>query len=190
MRRKRVGRLAMVRKGLAGTKTHDNIMAAFAGESQARNKYTYFAEVARKEGLEQIAAIFEETADNEKAHAKRLAGFVGIVGATPANLKDAAEGENYEWTSMYPEFERVAREEGFEDIAYVFREIGEVEEHHEARYKALLANIENASVFKKDQPVSWKCRNCGYIHEGAEAPKSCPACAYPQSYYELNVRNY
>jgi len=177
-------------KELKGTKTYDNIMAAFAGESQARNKYNYFASAARKEGFEQIAGIFEETALNEKEHAKRLAKFVELVGATDANLKHAAEGENYEWTSMYPEFERIAREEGFNDIAYVFREIGEVEEHHEARFRALLANIENGTVFKKDKPVSWKCRNCGYIHEGPEAPKLCPACAHPQSYYELNVRNY
>ena len=179
-----------MRKELEGTKTHDNIMSAFAGESQARNKYDYFASAARKEGFEQIAAIFEETALNEKEHAKRLAKFVSVVGATDENLKHASEGENYEWTSMYPEFERVAREEGFGDIADVFREIGEVEEHHEARFRALLANIENGTVFKKDKPVSWKCRNCGYIHEGPEAPKSCPACAHPQSYYELNVKNY
>jgi rubrerythrin len=179
-----------VRKELDGTKTYENIMAAFAGESQARNKYDYFASAAKKEGFEQIAAIFEETALNEKEHAKRLGKFVGLVGATDANLKHAAEGENYEWTNMYPEFERVAREEGFGDIADVFREIGEVEEHHEARFRALAANIENGTVFKKDHPVSWKCRNCGYIHEGPEAPKSCPACAHPQSYYELNVRNY
>ena len=177
-------------KELKGTKTYDNIMAAFAGESQARNKYDYFASAARKEGFEQIAGIFEETALNEKEHAKRLAKFVGLVEATDANLKHAAEGENYEWTNMYPEFERIAREEGFNDIAPVFREIGEVEEHHEARFRALHANIENGTVFKKDKPVSWKCRNCGYIHEGPEAPKVCPACAHPQSYYELNVRNY
>lgn len=177
-------------KELKGTKTYDNIMAAFAGESQARNKYDYFASSARKEGFEQIAAIFEETALNEKEHAKRLAKFVNLVGATNANLKHAAEGENYEWTNMYPEFERIAREEGFDDIANVFREIGEVEEQHEARFKALLDNVENNTVFKKDKPVSWKCRNCGYVHEGAEAPKVCPACAHPQSYYELNVRNY
>ncbi|MEA4882098.1 MAG: rubrerythrin family protein [Clostridia bacterium] len=165
-------------------------MAAFAGESQARNKYNYFADIARKEGLEGIAAIFEETADNEKAHARRLAGFVGLVSITEKNLVHAAEGENYEWTSMYPEFQRIAREEGFDDIAVVFKEIGEVEEEHEKRYNALLSNLQNCRVFKKDEPIRWKCRNCGYVHEGPEAPKSCPACGYPQSYYEAACRNY
>ena len=179
-----------MRRDLEGTRTYDNIMAAFAGESQARNKYDYFASAARKEGFEQIAAIFEETALNEKEHAKRLAKFVGLVDTTAVNLKHAAEGENHEWTNMYPEFARVAKDEGFDDIAYVFGEIGEVEEHHEARFGALLGNIEAGTVFKKERAVSWKCRNCGYIHEGPEAPKSCPACAHPQSYYELNVRNY
>lgn len=177
-------------KELKGTKTYDNIMAAFAGESQARNKYDYFASAARKEGFEQIAGIFEETALNEKEHAKRLAKFVGLVGATDANLKHAAEGENYEWTSMYPEFERIAKEEGFDDIAVIFREIGEVEEHHEARYKALKANVEQCQVFKKEEPTEWKCRNCGYVHKGTEAPKNCPACGYGQSFFELNVTNY
>jgi rubrerythrin len=165
-------------------------MAAFAGESQARNKYTYFAERAKKEGFEQIAAIFQETADNEKEHAKRLLKFVGLVSDTAENLKHAAEGENYEWTSMYKDFEKVAREEGFDEIADVFREIGEVEEQHERRYLALRKNVLEGTVFKKEQPVRWKCRNCGYVHEGPEAPSVCPACAHPQSYYELLCENY
>lgn len=177
-------------KKLEGTKTYDNIMAAFAGESQARNKYTFFARVAKKEGYEQIAGIFEETAENERAHAKRLIDYIGLVGDTAHNLEHAADGENHEWTSMYPEFEKVAREEGFDAIADTFREIGEVEEEHEKRFKALLANIQNGTVFKKSQPVRWKCRNCGYVHEGAEAPKACPACAHPQAYFELFAANY
>jgi len=177
-------------KKLKGTKTYDNIMAAFAGESQARNKYTFFAKVARKEGYEQIAGIFEETAENERAHAKRLIDYIGLVGDTAHNLRHAADGENYEWTSMYPEFEKVAREEGFDAIAYTFGEIAEVEEEHEKRFKALLANIENDTVFRKSEPVRWKCRNCGYVHEGAEAPKACPACAHPQAFFELFVANY
>ncbi len=175
---------------LEGTKSYDYIIAAFAGESQARNKYTYFAKVAKKEGYEQIGGIFEETAENERAHAKRLIDYVGLVGDTAQNLQHAADGENYEWTSMYPEFERVAREEGFDRIADTFREIGEVEEEHEKRFKALLANVENGTVFSKGQPVKWKCRNCGYVHEGPEAPKACPACAHPQAYFELFAANY
>ena len=177
-------------KNLKGSKTEANIMEAFAGESQARNKYTYFASVAKKEGYEQIAGIFLETADNEKEHAKRLIKFVNVIGNTAENLKAAATGENYEWTSMYKEFEQVAREEGFNEIADVFREIGEVEEEHEKRYIKLLENIEKGIVFKRDQPVKWRCRNCGYVHEGTEAPKVCPACAHPQSYYELMAENY
>jgi rubrerythrin len=177
-------------KNLKGSKTEANIMEAFAGESQARNKYTYFASVAKKEGYEQIAGIFLETADNEKEHAKRLIKFVDLIGNTADNLKEAAKGENYEWTSMYKQFEQVAREEGFNEIADVFREIGEVEEEHEKRYLKLLENIEKGIVFKRDQPVKWRCRNCGYVHEGAEAPKVCPACAHPQSYYELMAENY
>ena len=156
---------------LKGTKTEANLWAAFAGESQARNKYTYYASVAKREGYEQFAAIFLETADNEKEHAKRLLKFLGGIGNTAENLKEAAKGENYEWTTMYREFEKIAREEGFDEIADVFREIGEVEEEHEKRYRKLLENLENGTVFRRDQPVKWQCRNCGYIHEGTE-PRS------------------
>ena len=188
---------------LKGSKTEKNLLAAFAGESQARNKYTYFASQAKKEGYEQISAIFQETADNEKEHAKREFKFLqggeveisalfpaGVIGDTKTNLKAAAEGENHEWTKMYPEFARIAREEGFNQIAEVFESIGAVEKEHEARYLALLKNIEEGEVFKRDKVVKWKCRNCGYIHEGAEAPEECPACDHPQSYYELLCENY
>jgi rubrerythrin len=172
------------------SKTEDNLKVAFAGESQARNKYTYFASVARKEGLEQIAAIFEETADNEKEHAKRIFNFLKGIGSTKQNLKTAAEGEHYEWTEMYPEFEKVAREEGLTEIADFFKEVGEVEEEHEKRYNTLLKNLEEGTVFKKDKVVKWKCRNCGYVHEGNEPPEECPACKHSQSYYELLCENY
>lgn len=175
---------------LKGSKTEANILAAFAGESQARNKYTYFASVAKKEGYEQIAGIFLETADNEKEHAKRLIKFLNVIGSTVDNLKEAAAGENHEWTSMYKEFEQVARTEGFNEIADVFQEIGEVEEEHEKRYLKLLANIEKGEVFHRDQPVKWRCRNCGYVHEGTDAPEICPACAHPQAHYELMAENY
>lgn len=175
---------------LKGSKTEKNLLAAFAGESQARNKYSYFASQARKEGYEQIAAIFQETADNEKEHAKREFKFLKGIGDTKANLLAAAEGENYEWTSMYPEFAKVAREEGFTKIAEIFEEIAKVEKEHEKRYKKLLKNLEEGRVFKKDNPVMWKCRNCGYIYEGTEPPKICPACDHPQSYYELLSENY
>ncbi len=177
---------------LKGTKTEKNLWEAFAGESQARNKYNYFASQADKEGYKQIAAIFNETAENEKEHAKRLYKFLmgGAIPATTTNLLDAAEGENEEHTSMYPEFERIAREEGFEEIADVFREIAEVEEEHEKRFRKLLQNIEDGTVFKKNKVVKWKCRNCGYIHEGTEAPEVCPACDHPQSYYEVMAENY
>lgn len=175
---------------LKGSKTEQNLLAAFAGESQARNKYTYFASVARKEGLEQIAGIFLETADNEKEHAKRIFSFLNGVGDTNANLTAAAEGENYEWTEMYPEFEKVAREEGFTKIAAFFREVAEVEEQHEKRYNALLKNLEGGKVFEKDEVVKWKCRNCGYVHEGEGVPKVCPACVHAQSYFELLCENY
>ncbi len=188
---------------LKGSKTERNLLTAFAGESQARNRYSYFASQARKEGYEQIAAIFLETADNEKEHAKREFKFLqggeaeisasfpaGVISDTKANLKEAAAGEHYEWTEMYPEFANVAREEGFEEIACVLESIGRVEKGHEARYLALLKNIEEGKVFKRDQPVQWRCRNCGYIHEGTEPPKECPACAHPQSYYELLCENY
>lgn len=186
-----------------GTRTEKNLMAAFAGESQARNRYTYFASAARKEGYEQIAAIFLETADNEKEHAKREFEFLkgseveitasfpaGVIGTTAENLEAAAAGENEEWTTMYPEFANIAKEEGFDEIASVFTEIGEVEEEHEKRYLALLKNVKEGTVFKRDTVVKWRCRNCGYVHEGKEAPETCPACAHPQAYYELLGENY
>lgn len=172
-------------KSLKGTKTEANIKAAFAGESQARNKYTYFASVAKKEGYEQIAAIFAETADNEKEHAKRLIKFLGEIGDTASNLEAAAGGENYEHTSMYPEFEKVAREEGFGEIADVFRAIARSEMDHEARYRKLRDNLAKGIVFKRAPGTEWHCRNCGYIHEGAEAPDLCPACAHPKAFFEL-----
>lgn len=175
---------------LKGSKTEANLLHAFAGESQARNKYTYWASAAKKEGYEQIAGIFIETADNEKEHAKRLFKFLDGITDTRTHLKEAAAGENYEYTSMYAEFEEVARKEGFDEIADVFREIGEVEEEHEKRFLALLKNLEAGKVFKRDEEVKWKCRNCGYVHTGKEAPDECPACAHPQAYYELLCENY
>ncbi len=190
-------------KELKGTKTEKNLVSAFAGESQARNRYTYFASQAKKEGYEQIAAIFLETADNEKEHAKREFKFLeggeveitgsfpsGVIGTTAENLKSAASGENYEHTTMYPEFAQIAREEGFEEIAVVFGAIAVAEKGHEKRYLVLLKNIEEGKVFKKDTVVKWRCRNCGYIYEGKEAPRECPACAHPQGYYELLCQNY
>ncbi|MFH0839623.1 MAG: rubrerythrin family protein, partial [Candidatus Omnitrophota bacterium] len=180
-----------------------NLLASFAGESQARNRYTYFASVARNAGYEQISAIFLETADNEKEHAKRFFKLLeggdaeitavypaGIIADTPKNLEAAAAGEHLEWTKLYKEGEDVARQEGFEEVAKQFKEIAEVEEEHEKRYRKLLSNIKGSSVFKKDIVVKWKCRNCGYVHEGKEAPKECPACAHPQAYYELLCENY
>jgi len=175
---------------LKGSKTEQNLLAAFAGESQARNKYTYFAAVAKEEGFEQIAGTFLETAENEREHAKMEFDFLKGIGATNANLKAAAEGERYEWTQMYPKFERVAREEGFSEIADFFKEVAEVEEEHEKRYLTLLKNLEEGKVFKKDKVVRWKCRNCGYVYESTEAPEKCPACGFPQSYYELMAENY
>ncbi|MDH5437770.1 MAG: ferritin-like domain-containing protein [Candidatus Bathyarchaeota archaeon] len=172
------------------SKTEENLKFAFAGESQARNKYAFFAEVARAEGFEQIAAIFEETAANEKAHAERLFEFLKGVGDTKQNLKTAIEGEHYEWTQMYPTFEREAREEGLTEIADVLKEIAEVEEQHEKRYGKLLKNLEEGKVFKKEKVVKWKCRNCGYVHEGKEPPESCPVCGYSQGFYELLCENY
>jgi len=172
------------------SRTEENLWKAFAGESQARNKYNYFASVAKKEGYEQIAAIFAETADNEKEHAKRAFKFLKALGDTKANLRTAIEGENYEHSSMYPEFEKVAREEGFDEIADFFNEVAKVEQEHEKRYQALLNNLETETVFKKDSTVKWKCRNCGYVYEGIEAPAKCPACDHPQSYYELLAENY
>ena len=190
-------------KAIKGTKTEKNLLASFAGESQARNRYTYFASVARKAGYEQIAAIFLETADNEKEHAKRFFKLLGggdveitasypagVIGDTAANLEAAAAGENLEWTKLYKQAEEVARQEGFEEVAIQFKEIAEVEEQHEIRYRKLLKNIKEGKVFKKDTVVKWKCRNCGYVHEGKEAPEKCPACAHPQGYYELLCENY
>ncbi len=184
------------------SKTQENLLRAFAGESMARNKYTFFASQAKKEGYEQIAAIFLETADNEKEHAKRILSFIERevkanwdfgghkAGDTAANLQTAIAGEHYEWTDMYPSFEKDAREEGLDEIAVFFKEVAEVEEKHEERYKKLLGNLQGGRVFKKDTEVKWKCRNCGYIHTGKEAPKECPACKHPQSYYELFCENY
>jgi rubrerythrin len=179
-------------RDLKGSKTEENLWTAFSGESQARNKYTFFASQADKEGFKQIAAIFTETADNEKEHAKRLFKLAlgGSVPPTVENLLSAAQGENEEHSSMYPEFEKIAREEGFNEIADIFREIAEVEEEHEKRYLKLLQNVKDGTVFKKDKPVKWKCRNCGYVHEGTEPPERCPACDHPQSYYEVLAENY
>ncbi|MCG0275750.1 MAG: rubrerythrin family protein [Thermosediminibacteraceae bacterium] len=169
---------------LKGTKTEKNLMAAFAGESQARNKYTYFASVAKKEGYEQIAAIFLETAENEKEHAKMWAKYLGLIGDTAKNLEEAAAGENYEWTTMYKEFAKVAREEGFEEIAERFEKVAEAEEAHEARYRKLLSQLKEGTLFKRSTPIKWRCRNCGYIYEGTEPPEKCPACDHPRGFYE------
>jgi len=188
---------------LKGTKTEKNLLAAFAGESQARNRYTYFSSAAKKEGYEQISALFLETAENEKEHAKRFFKFLeggmaeftatfpsGRIGTTAENLLAAAEGEYEEWTRLYPGSAKVADEEGFREVAEAFRQISKVEIKHEKRYRKLLENIEKGRVFKKDAPASWKCRNCGYHHEGAEAPDLCPACLHPKSYFELLAENY
>ena len=177
---------------LKGSRTEANLMAAFAGESQARNKYTYFASKAKKDGYEQIAAIFEETANNEKEHAKmwfkELHG--GAVPSTTDNLKDAADGENYEWTEMYDEFAKVADEEGFTTIAAKFRMVAAIEKEHEERYRKLLKNIDDALVFSKDEDCVWVCRNCGHVVIGKKAPEVCPVCAHPQSYFEVKAANY
>ncbi len=188
---------------LMGTKTEKNILTAFAGESQARNRYTYFASQAKKEGYVQISAIFDETANQEKEHAKRLfklleggeveiqASFpAGVIGSTMENLKEAAGGENYEWTDMYPGFAKVAREEGFNDIADIFESIAVAEKQHEKRYLGLMENIKNGKVFKKDQVEKWLCRNCGYVHEGEEAPDLCPSCDHPQAHFEVICENW
>lgn len=175
---------------LKGSKTEANLKAAFSGESEARNKYTYFASVAKKEGYEQIAALFLETAENEKEHAKIHFKYLQGIGDTKANLADAAAGENYEWTDMYANFAKVAEEEGFTEIANRFRQIGEIEKHHEERYRKLLENLEDGTVFKKGSIVIWKCRNCGHIHVGLEAPEVCPVCAHPKSYFEIQAENY
>ena len=175
---------------LKGTKTEKNLWAAFSGESQARNKYTYFASVAKKEGMEQIAAFFLETAENEKEHAKRLGKFLDIIGTTEQNLKEAAKGENYEWKEMYPKFAAEAREEGFNEIATVMEEIGEVEEEHEKRYLALLDRLKEGTLFKRDEEIEWQCRNCGYIHFDKEAPSACPACAHPRAFFQPKATNF
>lgn len=175
---------------LKGSRTEQNLMAAFAGESQARNKYTYFAGVAKKEGYEQIAAIFQKTADNEKEHAKMWFKALSGIGNTAENLKAAAEGENYEWTDMYAEFAKVAEEEGFTELAEKFRQVGEIEKSHEERYRALLNNIELQKVFEKSEETMWECRNCGHIVIGQKAPDVCPVCAHPQSYFEVRRENY
>ena len=177
---------------LKGSKTEQNLMAAFAGESQARNKYTYFASKAKKEGYEQIAALFMETAENEKEHAKMWFKLLngGEIDTTANNLKAAAEGENYEWTDMYAGFAKTAKEEGFTKIAYLFEAVAEIEKEHEERYKKLLANVEDGLVFSKDGEKIWKCRNCGHIHIGKEAPAVCPVCDHPQSYFEIKAENY
>ena len=175
---------------LKGSKTEKNLMTAFAGESQARNKYTYFASVAKKEGYEQIAAIFLATAENEKEHAKMWFKALGELGGTAQNLAAAAAGENYEWTDMYAQFAREAEEEGFADLAAKFRGVGAIEKSHEERYRALLKNIEMQQVFAKSEEKMWECRNCGHLVMGKEAPEVCPVCAHPQSYFEVRAQNY
>jgi len=190
-------------KSLKGSKTEKNLLASFAGESQARNRYTYFASAARKEGYRQIEALFIETAENEREHAKRFLKFLeggmveitasypaGVIGKTAENLAAAAAGENEEWTVLYKEAAEIAEAEGFDEVAKAFRNIAKVEEKHEARYRKLLANIKNGTVFKKDKPVQWKCRNCGFIHDGDGAPDSCPACNHPTEHFELFCENY
>jgi rubrerythrin len=190
-------------KSLKGTRTEQNLLKSFAGESQARMRYDYFSKQAKKEGLEQISAIFAETALNEKEHAKRFFKFLegdtveitatypaGIIGTTLQNLKAAAEGENEEWSELYPEFARIADEEGFKEVAVAYRMIAKVEKAHEERYSKLNKNLEEGHVFERKGVVIWKCRNCGYLHEGKKAPKSCPACLHPQSYFEIQETNY
>jgi rubrerythrin len=186
-----------------GSQTEKNLLAAFAGESQARTRYTFFASVARKEGLEQISGIFQETSDNEKEHAQLffkllkggtvdiVAGYpAGVIGSTAQNLRAAAEGEKLEWGTLYPSFAETADKEGFNEAARTFRQVANVEAYHERRYLKLLANVEQNRVFKKDTPTKWKCRNCGYVHEGIEAPEKCPVCEHPRSYYEVWCENY
>jgi len=188
---------------LKGTETEKNLLAAFAGESQARNRYTYFASVAKKEGYEQISAIFQETADNEKEHAKRFFKLLeggeveiqasypaGVIGDTAQNLEAAADGELLEWGELYKDAAETARKEGFEKVALQFDEIAKVEMHHEARYRTLLDNVKNGSVFKKEHKVAWHCRNCGFVLEGQEAPMKCPACEHPQAFFQLKAENY
>jgi rubrerythrin len=190
-------------KSIKGTKTEKNLLAAFAGESQARNRYTYFASAAEKEGFEQISRIFLETAENEKEHAKVFFKYLeggdveitaaypaGVIRDTKSNLEAAAAGENMEWTNLYANFAKIAREEGFLEVAISFEQISKVEKFHESRYRKLIANIAGNEVFKKKANVKWHCTNCGYVHEGPEAPKECPACKHPQSYYEVLAENY
>jgi len=190
-------------KSIKGSKTEQNLLKAFAGESQARMRYDYFARQAKKDGLEQMAAIFEETSMNEREHAKRFFKFLeggpveitatypaGIVGTTLENLKAAAEGENEEWTSLYPEFARIADEEGFKEVAAAFRLISKVEKAHDERYNSLYANLNEGRVFEREGKVVWKCRNCGFLHEGSKAPLNCPACLHPQAYFEIKESNY
>lgn len=189
--------------GLKGTKTEKNLLAAFAGESQARTRYSYFAGQAKKEGYVQIAQVFEETAEQEKEHAKRFFKFLeggeveitasfpaGVIGSTAQNLKAAADGENHEWGAMYPDFARIAREEGLEAVAKAFDYISVAEKQHEARYRGLLRNLENGTAFKKDKPVAWRCINCGYRQDGPAAPETCPACAHPKAYFEVLAENW
>lgn len=174
----------------SGTQTEKNLEAAFAGESQARNKYTYFASVAKKQGFEQIADLFLKTADNEKEHAKMWFKELNGIGDTAENLLAAAEGENYEWTDMYKDFAKTAEEEGFTELAHKFRLVAAIEKHHEERYRALLRNVETAEVFKRSEIKVWECRNCGHIVVGKEAPEVCPVCNHPQSYFEIHAENY
>ena len=190
-------------KSIKGTETEKNLLKSFAGESQARSRYTFFASVAKKEGFEQIAAIFMETAEQEKEHAKKFFKYLeggmveitasypaGIIGTTAENLEAAAAGENEEWVEMYPEFAKIAEEEGFPELAAKFRMVAAIEKHHEERYRALLKNVETAEVFKKSTVKVWECRNCGHLVVGTEAPEVCPTCAHPQSYFEVNAENY
>ncbi|MDO4756428.1 MAG: rubrerythrin family protein [Parabacteroides sp.] len=190
-------------KSIKGTRTEQNLLKSFAGESQARSRYTFFASAAKKEGYEQIAGVFMETAEQEKEHAKRFFKFLeggmveitasfpaGKIGTTAENLAAAADGENEEWVDLYPEFADIAEEEGFKEIAVVFRMVAKVEAEHEKRYRKLLANIVEGKVFEKDEPILWQCRNCGYVHEGKTAPGKCPACAHPQAYFEPMKQNY
>ena len=175
---------------LKGTKTEANLKAAFAGESQARNKYSYFASQSRKDGFEQIAAIFEETAQNEKEHAKIWFKELGGIGNTADNLKAAADGENYEWTDMYDEFAKTAKEEGFDRLAYLFEAVGKIEKEHEERFKKLLENVEDGKVFEAGEVKIWKCRNCGHIVVGTKAPEVCPVCNHPKAFFEIKAENY
>lgn len=190
-------------KSIKGSKTEQNLLKSFAGESQARNRYTFFASVAKKEGFEQISGIFTETAEQEKEHAKKFFKFLeggmveitatfpaGKIGTTMENLAAAAEGENEEWTELYPEFARIADEEGYPAVAVIFRAIATVEAEHEARYRKLLARVEDGSVFVREEPIEWQCRNCGYVHTGTEAPDICPSCAHPKAHFEQKKNNY